>query len=133
MTARGDAIARSSAPGISARRLWAGVLVAPAAWVLMEGIGYYVASRSCEPRGNGVHALGAASPRVAEIMLALVLAAAAIAGLATAIGNARRRLDATSERFLAHVGVIGSSLFVLGIVLFALPAVILDLCTQARW
>ncbi len=122
-------------------RLWAGVLAAPIAWVLMEMVGYYLAARSCEPGTGGVPLLGTAAPRVTQVVLDVVALAAAVFGLVLSIGS-RRALqpqpprDSTPEQgrahFMALVGVFTSALFIGGIVLFGIPPFLVNACSQAR-
>ena len=130
-----------SAP-VRASRLWAGVLLAPAAWLVAELAGYYLAARSCEPVTGGVPMPGTVAPRVVQAVLAGVLALVAVAGLVLAIGN-RRALEPHASastggtvrgraHFMAMAGVIASALFLLGIVLFGLPPFFVNACSQVR-
>jgi hypothetical protein len=119
------------------------VLLAPAAWVVMGGVGYFLASRSCES-GGGIPGVQMSNPSLAQGALALVLLAVAVTGLVLAVGTLREvhrhrvaadREDmprATRVRFLAFGGVLVSSLFAVGIILFALPTLMVSACTQAR-
>jgi uncharacterized membrane protein YidH (DUF202 family) len=84
------------------------------------------------------------NPSLAQGALALVLLAVAVTGLVLAVGSLRTvrrhraaadREDmprATRVRFMAFGGVLVSSLFAVGIVLFALPTLIVSACSQAR-
>jgi hypothetical protein len=126
---------------VGLKRLWAGVLIAPSAWVLAEGLGYYLASRSCEPRNGGVPLRGTAHPAVTQAALSIVLILAAAAGLLIAVGNWRgiqpqpSRGDATQwgrAHFMSFAGVLVSVLFIGGIVLFGIPSVLVDACRQAQ-
>lgn len=144
-------------PPLGLGRLAAGVLLAPAAWVLAELVGYIVGSRSCEPPANGLHWYGVAHPTPILLVLDLIFALIAAFGLWTAYGSLtliesepapsdrpaevrsgamrpRGRGIAPSfgrARFLATMGVIGSGIFLLGIVWFAIAPLLLQVCGQA--
>ena len=123
-------------PPVRSSRLWAGVLIAPLAWGAAELLGYVLASRACQ-RG----ALGAGYAGVTQDVLAVVLGVVAAVGLAIAIGNWRRvreppGLDRSGTwgrtHFMALGGTVASTLFVLGIVLFTLPPLLLNPCEHVR-
>lgn len=127
-------------PPVTLRRLWAGVLLAPSAWLLAELVGYYLASRSCEPLA-GVPLEGTAHPAMTQVVLAVVLGLVAIVGLVVAIGNWRAAGPEGGDRwlasfgraqFMAFGGMIESALFVLGIVFFALPPLFVSPCSVGR-
>jgi len=126
---------------VGSNRLWAGMLTAPAAWVLTEGLGYYLAARSCELGAGGVPLEGTAHPAVTQAILSLVALLASGAGLFVSLGNWRAVRSHTAPgdsaewgraHFMAFGGVLLSVLFLVGIVLFALPAFIVSPCSQAR-
>lgn len=131
---------RGRQPSVGLRRLWAGVLAAPSAWVLMEMIGYYLAARSCEPGTSGVPLAGPANARITQVVLDLVAIAVASAGLAVSIASWRAlpqpspesRAEVGRARFMAFVGVLASVLFLGGIVLFGISPLLVDVCNQAR-
>jgi hypothetical protein len=149
-----DALATMPIPR---RRLWLGLALAPAAWVIAFAIGYTLASRSCEG-DNGMHATGVPAVRWVNVAVSLVMAAAAAFGLLTALGSLREsrekpvpndreaELEAGAmdpeargpvpwwgrELFMARAGVIGSSLFLAGTLLFVIPPLVLNVCSQAR-
>ena len=144
MTARpnvpGTHEARIERLPVSVKRLWVGVLAAPAAWLVMEMVGYYLAARSCEPGTGGVPLLGTAHPRVTQVIMDGGAVIIALIGLTTAI-QCWRALpqpgrDATPElgraRFMALVGVLTSVLFLGGILMFGLPPFFVNACSQAR-
>jgi hypothetical protein len=138
-------------------RLWAGLVIAPAAWLFAFGVGYILAARSCEG-DNGMHATGVAGVRWVNLAIAVVMACVAAFGLVTAIGSLREakekpapddreaELEAGAvdpeargtvpwwgrELFMARAGVIGSALFFGGTVLFVIPPLVLNACSQAR-
>lgn len=120
-------------------RLWVGMLLAPVSWLVMELFGYYLAARSCEP-AHGIPMSGTAYPQTVQALLGLVFVVASVIGLLTALGNWRAlRQSGGAEppeygraRFMAFGGVLVSALFLLGIVLFGLPALIVNACSQAR-
>lgn len=128
------------APPVANARLWAGVLLAPAAWSVTELLGYVLVARACDrvPNGSVAHA------GIVQDVVAVVLGIIAIVGLVIAISNLRRVGDGGDRempgvptvrgraRFMALAGVVMSSLFVLGIVFFALPPLFVNWCNQAR-
>lgn len=127
---------------VEGRRLWAGLLLAPAAWLVAEVAGYYMASRSCEPGAPGLPLESFAAPRVAQVVLVLLTLAAAIVGLVLAVGS-WRSLAAQGEahggppeigraRFMALAGVLVSVLFAGGLLLFGISAFLVNACSQAR-
>lgn len=134
-----------------------GLVLAPAAWAIAFGVGYVLASRSCEG-DNGMHATGVAGVRWVNLIIALVMAAVAALGLMTALSSLReaerkrvpddRETEVASgamdpearghvpwwgrELFMTRAGVIGSALFLAGTLLFAVPPLLLNVCSQAR-
>jgi hypothetical protein len=142
---------------IPRRRLWMGLVLAPAAWAVAFGIGYMLAARSCEG-DNGMHATGVPGVRWVDLVVAIVMAGVAAFGLVTALGSMReaerkprpndRETELASgamdpeargavpwwgrELFMARAGVIGSALFLAGTLLLVIPPLILNVCSQAR-
>jgi len=123
-----------------AARLWTGMLLAPAAWLLAELGGYFAVARGCEPGRPGVPLPAPGNPALAQALLAMLLAVAAAIGLVVAVGNyralpARRAADAPAiearTRFMAVGGMLVSILFLLGLLFFALPPMLVG-CAQAR-
>lgn len=125
---------------VTHRRLWMGVLLAPGAWLLTEFVGYYLASRSCESGVRGVPLAGTMMPRAVQIVLCVAALVAALYGLLVAVNNDRAvarhpRSDAPElgrARFMSRAGIFLGILFAGGIVLFALPALFVNACSQAR-
>lgn len=139
------------------RRLLIGIGLAPLAWIVAEVVGYVIASRSCEPRTNGLHAYGVNHPAVALVTIDFVLVLVGLFGLFTAYsstralrvehppGDYRVELESgalppqdkgadptfTRSRFVAMTGVVASTLFTLGILLFGLAPFLLNLCRSA--
>jgi hypothetical protein len=120
---------------IASARLWAGVVLAPIAWSVAELLGYVLVARACETRSTMANA------GVMQDAIAIGLGIVAVIGLMIAIGNWRRIRDASKAsvepawgraHFMALVGVVASALFVLGIVLFALPPLLVNACDQVR-
>ena len=128
------------APPVANARLWAGVLLAPAAWSVAELLGYVLVARACD-REPGA---GIAHAGITQDVVAVVLGVIAIIGLVIAVGNLRTIGDVGDRempgvptvqgraRFMALAGVVMSSLFVLGIVFFALPPLLVNWCNQIR-
>jgi len=138
--------------------MWAGLVVAPSAWALTGLLGYLLVSRSCEPGVNGLHFIGFRNPALWLVVLGVVMAIATAAALWASLGawraveRTRPPGDAELERaagaedpsahgtapaygrthFLSFAGLLAASLFLLGIVLFAYPALVLNACTQAH-
>ena len=131
---------RHEAPPVANARLWAGVLLAPAAWSVAELLGYFLVARACDRDPSS----GVAHAGIVQDVVAVVLGIIAIVGLVLAIANLRSVGDVGDRempgvptvrgraRFMALAGVVMSSLFVLGIVFFALPPLFVDWCNQVR-
>ena len=122
---------------VAAGRLWAGVLLAPASWVVAELLGYVLASHACD-RGA---ASTMANAGIIQDVLASVLALIAVAGLVIAIGNWRHVREPSRPHepavrgrahFMSLAGVVGSALFTLGIVFFALAPLLINTCSEVR-
>ena len=127
-------------PPVANVRLWAGVLLAPAAWTVAELLGYFLVARACDrdPPSGVAHA------GITQGVVAVLLGVIAVAGLVLAISNLRSVGDVGDRempgvptargraRFMSLAGVVMSSLFVLGIVFFALPPLFVNWCNQAR-
>ena len=143
---------------IGNRRLAIGIALAPLAWVVAELVGYVIASRSCEPPTNGLHAYGVTYPVATLVIIDVVLALVSLVGLYTAYSSVQALSDDhppgdrkvqqesgslvvprdmgadptfTRSRFMAMTGVLASSLFTLGIVLFGIAPFLLNVCRQA--
>jgi len=138
-------------------RLLVGIGLAPLAWVLAEIVGYVLASRSCEPPTNGLRAYGVGHPGLALVSIDVVLVLVGLFGLFTAYSSTQALSDDhppgdyrveqesgalpprdkgadptfTRSRFVAMTGVLASSLFTLGILLFGLAPFLLDVCNSA--
>ena len=131
--------------------------MAPLAWGIALGIGYVLVARSCEG-DNGMHARGIPGYRWIDLSVAIVMACVAAYGLVTALGSLRaakqrrapndRELEVSAgaidpearsevpwwgrELFMARAGVIGSSLFLAGTLLFVIPPLVVNVCSQAH-
>ena len=135
-----SSFSQHEAPPVANARLWAGVLIAPAAWSVAELLGYVLVARACDRVPDG----GVAYAGIVQDVVAVVLGIIAVVGLVIAIANLRSVGDVGDRempgvptvrgraRFMAVAGVVMSSLFVLGIVFFALPPLFVNWCNQAR-
>ncbi len=138
-------------------KLLLGIALAPLAWVMAELVGYVLASRSCEPPTNGLRAYGVAHPATALVVIDVALILVGLFGLFTAYssvlalrddrppGDFRVQQESgalpprdkgadptfTRSRFVAMTGVLASSLFTLGIILFGIAPFFLDVCRAA--
>lgn len=121
-------------------RLWLGVLLAPGAWLVVEGVGYVVAARLCALDVLGSDSSHPAAPSYVQIIICAIGFAASLVGLWISVRNLRGSAFADDgvtpargrARFMAMVGVLISVLFAGSIVLYALPAFVLDACHRAR-
>jgi hypothetical protein len=127
-------------PPVGLTRLWLGVLTAPAAWLLMEIAGYYLAARNCEPAIGGVSVGRAIHASTTQVALDAVAIIAAVSGLWVSVGSWRAFRSMPDRhtspawgraRFLALIGVLTSALFLGGIVLFGLSPLLVSPCSQA--
>ena len=121
-------------PVVRPGRLWAGVLLAPAAWVAQGALGWWFGYEACTPFGIG-------GARAAVTVLSIVALAMAITGGWIAWTNWGRT---TSERhptqvkawdrveFMSAGGVLVSGVFALGIAWAALSAALLHECGGMR-
>lgn len=117
-------------------RLWIGVLAAPLAWVAAEGVGYVTSARLCEapvgilPSGNPA--------RVANVIICGICLLVALAGLCVAIDNYRQMRSRAANvpfgraEFLSVGGVFASVVFASAIILFAIPALVVNVCNHVR-
>jgi len=117
-------------------RLWIGVLAAPLAWVAAEGVGYVTSARLCEapvgmlPSGNAA--------RVVNVIICGICLLVALAGLVVAIDNYRRMRTGAANvpfgraEFLSVGGVFASVVFASAIILFAIPALVVNVCNHVR-
>jgi len=130
---------------VSSRRLWFGVLAAPAAWVVAELAGYALVARGCSAGRLGPAAY--AMPRSFPIFVGLTIACVlvAVAGLLVARNSSRRIAGAVEDRpvtaelaasrrarFLAGSGVLVSALFLLGVVLLGVLPPLLQPCSEVH-
>ncbi len=122
---------------VPSARLWAGVVLAPVAWSVAELLGYVLVARACDRGTRSMMAHAGVTQDIVAIGLGII----AVVGLVIAVGNWRRVRDASTAgeqtargraHFMALGGVVASALFVLGIVLFALPPLFLNTCDQVR-
>jgi hypothetical protein len=114
--------------------MWTGVLAAPTAWLVAEGVGYVVAARMCEPSIAVASSAESTHARTVNTVVCIICLIIALAGLVAAIGNVRgaRAVENGRAAFLAIGGAFSSALFTVGILLFAVPALVVNVCDQAR-
>jgi len=129
-------VSREQLP-IANARLWAGLVLAPVAWVVAELLGYVLVARACDRGTRSMMAHAGLTQDVVAIGLGVV----AVIGLVIAMGNWRHVRDTSTPgdqtawgraQFMALGGVVASALFVLGIAFFALPPLLLNTCSQVR-
>ena len=114
----------------TARRLWFGMLAAPTAWAIAGLFGWGFGSQICTPWNVG-------TVRTVVGLFTLVMLVCAAAGLMTGIRNWREvgstpRAAGDRVAFMSLGGVLISTSFVIGIVLFGLIVVFVDVCGRAR-
>ena len=92
------------------------------------------AARLCEPSVGIATSAEATHARAINTIVCVVCLLVALVGLIAAIGNAREVRGAADGRatFLSLGGAFTSALFTAGIALFALPALVVNVCNQAR-
>lgn len=119
---------------VSQRRLWAGVLLAPAAWIAQGSLGWYFGYAACA----GLTAPGA---RITLTVLSAVTLAIALIGGWTAwscwgeTGVERHPLDIKGwdrVEYMAAGGVLVSGMFAIAIVWGSLTAAFLHECGGMR-
>jgi hypothetical protein len=119
---------------IPAGRLWAGVLIAPVAWIAQGGLGWYFGWASCT-------VLTIDGARLVIGTISLVALVAALAGLAIAWGNwghvaVERHVTRVKGRdrveFMSAGGVLASGMFAIGIAWAGLTSVLLHQCGGMR-
>jgi len=129
---------RVDALPVGLKRLWLGMLLAPGVWLLMEVVGYYLSARSCYQEIEGVPLAGTAHPAVTQAILMAVGVIVGIIGLVISLGSWRavqpsaKRGDSPEwgrAHFMSFGGVLVSALFTLGIVMFGIPAFVLNACS----
>jgi hypothetical protein len=136
MSAPRSSIAAHATPPTRSR-WWLGVLSAPLGWLFVEGVGYVVSARECSRRVD----IDTTHIRVTQLVICGIGLIAAVNGLRVSLSQ-HRALRATTggadtpmqgrRRFMAASGVILSTLFIGGIVLFAINALFVDVCERAR-
>jgi hypothetical protein len=116
------------------RRLWTGVIAAPAAWIAQGALGWYFGYEAC----GGWTPAGA---RIAVAVLSALALVAALAGWSVAwrtwgrVAAERRPFDVTGwdrVEFMSAGGVLVSSIFIIAIVWAALSALLLRECGGMR-
>ncbi|HEY9225657.1 MAG TPA: hypothetical protein VIP11_03355 [Gemmatimonadaceae bacterium] len=119
-------------------RLWIGVLAAPLAWGAAEWAGFVASSHLCDDRPGLLPSVHPGEARVANIVICGVFLLIALVGLVVAIDNYRRTRDDAARlafgraSFMAIGGFFSSVVFTIAIVLFAMPALIVNVCNQVR-
>jgi hypothetical protein len=119
---------------VPANRLWAGVLLAPAAWIAQGALGWYLGYEACTTFGVG-------PARVALMVLSTVALGMALVGGFIAWTNWGRVAETrhpahvhawSRVEFMAAGGVLVSTMFVIGIGWATLSALMLDACGGMR-
>lgn len=126
--------ASSDVRDVTVTRLWAGVLLAPAAWIAQGALGWYLGYEACTT-------FGVDRARIGLLVLSLIALAIAVAGGSLAWNNwgavsavrhpahvhGRDRVE-----FMSAGGVLVSVVFVIGIGWATLSALLLDACGGMR-
>jgi hypothetical protein len=124
----------SAAPAVSERRLWYGLLAAPAAWAVQGAAVWLTGLRACA--GGRMPAMPAPGVRWSVGAIGLVAILVAASGVAAALGSWRRESGTTPEdgrrRFMALAGLVASAVIALGVAWASLPAWLLDVCDGVR-
>lgn len=122
-------------------RLWFGMCAGAVAWAIQGFTCFLISTQACK---NGLGNLGSIPPGGVRILLgviSLILLAAAVAGGMTSFRNWRevsehRHLTEAEgrgrEAFMSLLGVFVSVAFVVGIIWAGLPAILIDVCINAR-
>jgi hypothetical protein len=120
--------------GVSERRLWLGVAMAPAAWCVQGALGWLVGARICG-------SLSITTVRAAVALMTAVTLATAIAGTMTACRNWREVSPAgpgddvdvaNRAEFMAVGGIFVSATFIVAIVWGGLGSLMLTRCGAMR-
>jgi hypothetical protein len=111
---------------------WYGVLGAPLAWTIELLAGYGTQEASCSPGSTSSSLTGNANSAIGVLTVAMLLVAT---GGVLAARATRRRLESGEIAdprgrvdFMARVGMIGSLLFALAIVLSGIPILAIESC-----
>jgi hypothetical protein len=140
-TTSGNDTASGGEAAVSRSRLWLGLVLAPAAWLIGEQLGYYATARGCEMSPGGVPLPRPSHPAATVLVIEIVAASLAAIGLLIAVrswratrfeDDAAKQAASGRAHFMAFTGMIASALFLLGIVWFGFPAIVVDACNQAR-
>jgi hypothetical protein len=125
----------------SASRLWAGLLLAPLAWMANGSLGWYISARACS---DGNPAWGPLSSGGVHLLVGLLGVVAFVVSVAGASISARSWRQFSADRhvtsvqaldsgeYMAVAGLFVSWIFAAGIVLFTLPAALVGLCVFSR-
>lgn len=126
-------------PTVTRARLWIGLTTAPAAWLLGELVGYYVAARGCEI-AHGIPLRAGSHPAGADLVVQAVALLTAGAGLYVAATNWRATRDpggasgdaaAGRAHFMAMAGIVVSAVCTVGIVMFGFSSFVVNACSRA--
>lgn len=119
-------------------RLWIGVIAAPAAWIVAGGVGFITSALLCGVRPAAVTAARPIPARVVNIIICVLCLLGAVTGFVIAVDNYRRlraraaESDVGRDLFMAVVGMFAGAVFIAAIVLFAVPALVLNVCDSVR-
>lgn len=115
---------------IAPRRLWFGLIGAPAAWIFQGTVGWGVGARICTE-------LSIAAVRWTLGIFSLAMLAVALGGLAVGLSNWRTatvHAHAAGDRveFMAFAGLLVSAVFTLAICWAGLNAIFINTCGGMR-
>ncbi len=126
-------LARFPPSSPSSPTLWFAVLGAPAAYVVQQGLGYWLTQAQCSPTGG----MWGISLGTWAIVVGAAAAVVALSAGLTALWLFRRTGDYKAAppqgrtAFLAMVGMTVSSLFLVLILMTATGVITFDVCNQA--
>jgi hypothetical protein len=117
---------RAGAPGA----LWFGLFGAPAAWALQLMASYALTAHACFPGATPLASPAAGGSWTAALLVGVAALAASLAAGATAWGSWRSTHVGPERRtrFMALAGLLLSGIFLLGVLMNAIPLFLAPSC-----